>query len=165
MRPRNTTVNTLLSPNTETGGIKQARARGYAYSFDRDTFRGCHPTRAEAVAAGEEALTHYNAPVEAIWVGRIAENEPPVDLLGEMVIDEINDRQSEDGQESIHAGEAARDDLDARLSALLKSWMDDHGLLPARGVESVSEHAIAVKPHVDQRGDVGKEVSLIGDVG
>ncbi len=162
-------MNTLLHPaeasdltNPASGG---ARKHGYAYSFDRETFRGCHATRIEAVAAAEETLATYSAPVEAIWVGRITQAEPPVEQLGELVLNELADRQADEGVEAVVANEDARDELDARLASLLRAWMDDYGLLAPRGVESVSEHPIRVVPHVNSDGEAGREISLIGDVG
>ncbi len=138
---------------------------GYAFSFDRETFRGRYGSRAEAVEAAERSLNAYSGPVEAIWVGRTSTPTLPVDGLAEHVLDVVADRQSDDNVEAITPGTDARDELDARLAALVRAWADDHNLLPTSGVEAVSEHPIRPVAHVNDRGVPGHEVGLIGNVG
>jgi hypothetical protein len=137
----------------------------YAFSFDRETFRGSYETRSAAVEAGEQALAAYPGPAEAIWVARAVRPEPRLNGLAETVLEALADRMSDEGQDAVQASELARDELDARMAALLHAWMRDHDLFPAGGVEAVSEHPIRLIPHVDDEGTAGKEVSLIGEVG
>ncbi|MEM7808052.1 MAG: hypothetical protein AAF561_08075 [Planctomycetota bacterium] len=138
---------------------------GYAFSFDRETFRGRYPSRADAVEAAERALLAYPGPVESIWVGRTAIQRLPVENLAEMVLHEVAERQSDAGVEPISASTDARDELDARLAALLRAWADDHDLHATSGIEAVSEHPMQPVQHVSNKGDAGHEVGLIGNVG
>jgi hypothetical protein len=137
-------------------------ARRYAYSLDREVFRGSYDSRRAAVAAAETALKDWPAMAEAIWVGRLVATMPRLDDLAETVLDELRDRPV-DGDPLADATDAQRDDLDTRLADLVREWIGDHHLAPPPRVEEISEHALPLIEHVTSGRE--REVELIGTVG
>lgn len=132
----------------------------YAYSFDRETFRGRFATRRDAVAAAEVALEERKDATEAIWVGRRVEARPPTGAMGQFVTNELRRRQVEAGEAPTSVNAKAAEDLDCRLETLLNDWLGDHDLLPEARVEEISEHPVPLVAHVADSGQ--QEVQLIG---
>ena len=136
----------------------------YAYSFDRETFRGRHASREAALAAAEDALPAWPTIPEAIWVGRLVDVAPPTVGLGDAVLDNLTRRLADDGRDALPAiPDAARLDLDAGLAGLVRDWLDDHRLIGEPRVEGISEHPLPLVAHVPPR-EVD-EVSLLGTEG
>ena len=138
------------------------RRFAYAYSFDRETFRGEFDDRTAAVAAAERALPTWPAAAEAIYVGRLVRPQLPVADLGDVVLSELADRRADSGQPPVAADADARDELDARLAALVRAWLDDHGLAGTARVEEISEHALPLIAHVPDHATADDEVELMG---
>ncbi len=144
----------------------------YAYSFDRESFRGRYHSRAEAVEAAQAALTNYPTSIEAIYVGRLVDREAPVEELSGSVIEQIKRRHRERGNASgltddlstVTADKDAREELDDRLFVVLREWLADHGCLSGPGYEEISEHAPPLVSHVAATGATS-EIGLIGTVG
>lgn len=132
----------------------------YAYSFDRETFRGRFATRRDAVAAAEVALEERTAATDTIWVGRRVEARPPTAAMGQVVTKELRRRQSEAGEVPAAVTPDAIEDLNRRLEALLGEWLADHNLLPEARIEEISEHPVPLVSHVADSGQ--QEVQLIG---
>ena len=144
----------------------------YAYSFDRESFRGRFHSRGEAVEAAQAALSNYPTSIEAIYVGRLVDREAPVEQLSKGVIEQIERRHRERGNQSgltdslssVTADDDARQELDDRLFVVLREWLADHGCLSGPGYEEISEHAPPLISHVAATG-AATEVGLIGTVG
>ena len=136
----------------------------YAYSFDRETFRGRHASRDAALAAAEGALEAWPTIPEAIWVGRLVDVAPPTTGLGDAVTDSLTRRLADDGRDPLpNLPDAARADLDAALAGLVRDWLDDHGLVGEPRIEGISEHPLPLVAGVPPR-EVD-EVSLLGTEG
>lgn len=154
----------MSSPATAVSSPPSVRARYvYAYSFDRETFRGRYTTRHEALDAAHAALAAYPAIPEAIYVGRRINPAFDVGGLGDLLIEVICDRAIASGEAPLDA-EALDDDvhadLDSQIAAALRDWLHRHELIPAGRIEEISEHPLPLVAHVAE-GDE-REVGLIG---
>lgn len=141
-----------------------ARARYvYAYSFDRETFRGRYSSRQEGLEAAYAALPSYPAIPEAIYVGRRINQAFDVEGLGEMLIDAVCDRAIASGESPLDAeamSEDVRADLDAQVAGTLRDWLHRHELIPAGRIEEISEHPLPLVAQVADEEE--REVGLIG---
>ena len=143
----------------------------YAYSFDRESFRGRFASRNEAAEAAQIALSNYPTSVETIYVGRLVDREAPVEGLSAGVLEMIERRHRERGGASgltdeladAVANEDACQELDDRLFVVLREWLADHGCLAGPGFEEISEHAPPLVSHV--AAGASHEIGLIGTVG
>jgi hypothetical protein len=143
--------------------LSAALLKPYAYSFDRETFRGDFPTREQALEAGLRAAAGRSGMVEAVYVGRRVPVDAQVDHHAEDVVRSMRRRmqsRSGDGAYLAGANEHVLADLDAALARTIAGWLAKHGLTPAARVSSISEHPLpSVRAHATVRSD---EVQMIG---
>lgn len=138
----------------------------FAYSFDRENFRGEFATREQAVEAGLRAATQRSAMFEAVFVGKRSPIDPQADHHAEDVVRSMRRRmQAKTGDVSYLAGANEQNlaDLDASLARAIVAWLERHGLSPATRVSSISEHPLpAVRAHGpvsdDEVHQIGPEV-------
>ena len=135
----------------------------YAYSFDRQSFRGRFETRRGALEAARKALPLWPAAAEALYVGRRIDPALHVHGHAALVLDAMRRRALDAGDvppdhDPLPAG--ARRDLDARLADLLRDWLVAHDLLGRTRIEEISEHALPLVSHVDGGDEV--EVGPVG---
>ena len=135
----------------------------YAYSVDRETFRGDFATREQALEAGLRSTAARSGMVAAVFVGRRVPVDPQADHHAEEIVRSMKRRMlSKTGDASYLAGanEHVLADLDAALARTIVGWLTKHDLAPAARVSSISEHPLpAVRAHAPGRHD---EVQMIG---
>ena len=137
----------------------------YAYSFDRETFRGRFETRRDAVAAARDALPLWPAAAEAIYVGRRIDPALHVHGYADLVLAEMRARALDNGDAPVdHDGlpADARRDLDAVLARALRDWLTAHDLVGDSRIEEISEHALPLIAHVGGGGGDEVEVGPVG---
>ena len=135
----------------------------YAYSFDRETYRGRFETRREALDAARKALPFWPAAAEAIYVGRRIDPALHVRGYAELVLDAMRQRALDAGDvppdhDGLPAG--ARRDLDAGLAETLRDWLVAHDLVGRSRIEEISEHALPLVAHVSS--DDSVEIGPVG---
>jgi hypothetical protein len=127
----------------------------YAYSFDRETFRGEFATRESAAEAGLKAAIDHPATIGAVYVGKRVPVDPQADQHAEDVARTMRRRmQSKTGTSGylVEANEHVMADLDASLEHAIVEWLKRHDLMPAPQIASISEHPLpAVKAHAPSR--------------
>lgn len=135
----------------------------FAFSFDREAFRGEFSTREEAAAAGQAEALKYMAVVEAVYVGKRVPTNPQADMHADDVVKAMKRRmQNKTGDASYlaAANEHVVADLDAGLEHAILDWLKRHGLQPADKFASISEHPLPqVHAHAPSKHD---EVGFMG---
>ena len=132
----------------------------YAYSFDREGFRGRFESRRDALAAARAALPFWPAQAEAIYVGRRIDPALHVHGYADLILEAMRERALDAGDAPVdYDGLAAdvRRDLDAKLARTLRDWLVGHDLLGDSRIEEISEHALPLISHVgdDDQIEVG----------
>lgn len=135
----------------------------FAYSFDRETFRGEFATREEAAIAGQAEALKFMAVVEAVYVGKRVPTNPQADMHADDVVRAMKRRmltKTGDASYLAAANEHVVADLDASLEHAIIDWLKRHQLQPADKFGSISEHPLpAVHAHGPSKDD---EVGMIG---
>jgi hypothetical protein len=123
----------------------------FAFSFDRETFRGEFSTREQAVDAGLAAATQMPAGVEAVYVGKRQPVDPVAEGHAEDLIAAMRQRMADrTGDYGYLRGvnEHVAADLDAAVEHTIVAWLRHHNLAPADRFVSISEHTTPlVKGH------------------
>lgn len=117
----------------------------FAYSFDRETFRGEFATREDAALAGQAEAMKFMAVVEAVYVGKRVPTNPQADMHADDVVKTMKRRmQHKTGDTSYLAGanEHLLADLDAAIEHAIIDWLKRHQLQPADKFSSISEHPL-----------------------
>jgi hypothetical protein len=134
----------------------------YAFSVDRESFRGEYSTRELAVAAGLDAARELPS-VEAIYVGKKTPVDTQTDDHAETVVKSMRRRMLEEAGDANWLGRANEHvlaDLDAALEHAIVDWLRRHQLTPADKITAISEHPIpTVAAHAPDR---NTEPSMIG---
>lgn len=135
----------------------------FAYSFDRETFRGEFATREEAAEAGQAEALKVMSIVEAVYVAKRVPTNPQADMHGDDVVKVMKRRMlSKTGDASYlaAANEHVVADLDAAIEHAIVDWLKRHELSPADKFSSISEHPLpSVHAHAPSRND---EVGMMG---
>ena len=135
----------------------------YAYSFDRETWRGRFPNRAQAVEAAETALPDFPAVAEAIFVGRRVDPNLYVHGYAPMLLEAMREQACKAGDQPVdHNGLSprVRDDLEHSIAQTLRDWLIRHELVPPGRIEEISEHPLPLIRHVADNDQA--EVCLLG---
>ncbi|MFT3785104.1 MAG: hypothetical protein QM770_02925 [Tepidisphaeraceae bacterium] len=123
----------------------------YAFSFDREQFRGDFDTRELALAAAYEAARELGGAVEAIYVGKRVPVPAQTDDHAESVVRAMRRRMLEktgDANYLATVNEHVMADLDAAIELAIVDWQKRHQLQPASRVQAISEHPLpTVKEH------------------
>ena len=137
----------------------------FAYSFDRDTFRGAFDSRQAAQEAAFAALKQREDMPPGIFVGQWCEPNPQADHHADSVIADMKSRWKESGAEGKFLGQVTEQqaaDLDYALESTIRAWLTKHELLPKpTRVRAVSEHRIPNVHHVADSTE--RETSVIGE--
>jgi hypothetical protein len=138
----------------------------FAFSFDRETFRGTFESRQAALAAATEELKKRDDLPAGIYIGQWAEPDPQSDHHAEDVVAAMRDRFRAATGESKYLAkldEQTMADLDYDLDRAIRSWLSKHKLtaMPIK-VRAVSEHPIPNVVHVADLGGA-RETSVIGE--
>ena len=138
----------------------------FAFSFDRETYRGTFESRQAALAAATEELKRRADLPAGIYIGQWAEPDPQSDHHAERVVAAMRDRFKIATGESKYLerpSEQELADLDYDLDRAIRGWLNKHKLTPKpTKVRAVSEHAIPNVLHVADA-SVGRETSVIGE--
>lgn len=135
----------------------------FAFSFDRESFRGEFATREEAAEAGQAQALKMMSAVEAVYVGKRVPTNPMADLHGDDVVKSMRRRmltKTGDASYLAAANEHVVADLDASLEHAIIDWLKRNDLTPAAKISSISEHPLpAVHAHAPSSSD---EVQMMG---
>jgi hypothetical protein len=135
----------------------------YAFSIDRESFRGDFATRDLAVAAGLEAARELPS-LEAIYVGKKTPVDTQTDDHAETILKAMRRRMLEEQGDANWLGsvnEHVIADLDAAVEHAIVGWLNRHDLTPADKITAISEHPIpTVAGHAP---DKTVEPSMIGE--
>lgn len=135
----------------------------FAFSFDRETFRGEFATREEAAVAGQTEALKFMAVVEAVYVGKRVPTNPQADMHGDEVVKSMKRRmltKTGDASYLAAANEHVVADLDAGIEHAIIDWLKRHELQPADKFTSISEHPLPqVSAHGPSKSD---EVGMMG---
>lgn len=135
----------------------------FAFSFDRETFRGEFATREEAALAGQAEALKYIAVVEAVYVAKRVPCNPQADMHADDVVKSMKRRMLAKAGDSTYlaaANEHVVADLDASLEHAIVDWLKRHELQPPDKFSSISEHPL---PSVHAHGpSLDDEVGLMG---
>ena len=154
---------TLTSPRPAAAEPFDASEVSYAYSFDREGFRGRFESRRDALAAARAALPLWPAQPEAIYVGRRIDPALHVHGYADLILEAMRGRALDAGDvpadhDGLPAG--ARRALDAGLARTLRDWLVGHDLVGDSRIEEISEHALPLVSHVGAGDQV--EVGPVG---
>jgi len=137
----------------------------FAFSLDRETFRGAFETRQQALDAAMAALQRRSDMPEGIFVGQWAEPDPQADDHAEAVVERMRDRWRATASEEKFldaVSEQQLADLDYDIERVLRAWLAKHTLLPRpTKVRAVSEHPIPTVRHVAVSTE--RETSVMGE--
>jgi hypothetical protein len=122
-------------------------AQLYAYSFDRETWRGDFNSREEAIQAGmtdehnKECLVVYTG-IAKLYMP-VLKSETVLDIL-KVEADEIAGIAAADWLKLEDISEEACSELEKTLTAAVMKWLDKHGLKPDfyKSISSVQAHGI-----------------------
>lgn len=119
----------------------------FAYSFDRESFRGRFDSREEAIHAAEQAYrVEENLPAEAIYVACRVRVDPQTAGHADAVLADMRRRfVAADGDPNWlrRIDDQQHADLDASLRRAIEAWLDRHGLWPpGERFEHISEHPL-----------------------
>ena len=135
----------------------------FAFSFDRETFRGEFATREEAAVAGQAEALNLMSIVEAVFVAKRVPTNPQADGHGDDVVKSMRRRmhvKRGDAGYLAAANEHVVADLDAGIEHAIVDWLKRHELMPADKFSSISEHPL---PSVNAHGPSGNdEVGMMG---
>lgn len=139
----------------------------FAYSYDRETFKGSFDTRKEAVAAAVKSAMEMLNPPEAIYVGQRQAVDPGAAGHAEDIIERMRrtvfERHGERGADFLaRVDEQQLADLDAAFEKTIQSWMERHQLGPHfERIGVVSEHPVPMGVSIATAA-TGTEVHEIG---
>ncbi len=135
----------------------------FAFSFDRETFRGEFATREEAAVAGQTEALKFMGIVEAVYVAKRVPTNPQADMHGDEVVKSMKRRmltKTGDASYLAAANEHVVADLDAAIEHAIVDWLKRHDLAPADKFSSISEHPL---PQVQAHGPSSSdEVGMMG---
>ena len=140
----------------------------FSYSYDRETFRGLHDTRQDALKQGLTSLTEQQDRPEVIFVGK----RDPVDAgtsgLAEMILGAMRRRLRDaagDGasQSLLRINEHQLAELDDAIDKVLREWLNKHNLTPTQSkVIAISEHPVPQPSMTRANGNGTPEVTELG---
>jgi hypothetical protein len=138
----------------------------FAFSFDRETFRGIYPTRQAALDAALKHLRERSDMPEGIFIGQWVQPDPQSADHAEAVIEAMRDRWENTGAESKFLSQITDQqlaDLDHEIDRAIRTWLTKHDLAPKpTKVRAVSEHPVPNVHHVATNPNE-KETSLMGE--
>lgn len=137
----------------------------FAFSFNRQTFHGRYPSRAEALAAAVQHLRGRESSVEALYVGQWVPGDAMTTDHAEEVLDSMRRRaRRAEGDESFlkDVNEQQLADLDAGIARAVADWLSRHDRVPASTrLRGVTEHAVPTPlQHAPDGDDI--ETRLLG---
>lgn len=139
----------------------------FSYSFDRETFRGLHDTRQDALKKGLEEARLLPVTPEAVYVGKRVPVDPGTAGLAEMILGAVRRRlRDEIGNDAIQplvrVNEHQLAELDDAIDRVVRQWLAKHELTPTQSkVVAISEHPVPL-PSMTPSSDAS-EVGLIGE--
>jgi hypothetical protein len=122
----------------------------FAFSFDRESFRGSFDTRQQAINAGTTAAQDLSNPPEAIYVGVRQSIDPAATDHAEDVIDHMRRRVFERyGEKSadflVRINEQQLADLDSAIEKTIFAWLQKQDLGPHfERIGGVTEHPVTI---------------------
>jgi hypothetical protein len=143
----------------------------YAFSFDRETFRGAYHSRPEALKAALEAASHETDPPATVYVACRAPLDPHAHGHAESLIQRMRRAvRSDVGPEAEAFLKSVSDqelaDLDHEIERTIRCWLAKHELLlPSGKLAAISEHPVPTPSHAgSSHGNGELEVQQIGEV-
>jgi hypothetical protein len=138
----------------------------FVYSFDRQTYEGSYPTRAEALASGIARARQLSGAIDTVYVGQRIAGDPQTADHAEGVLKAMRARAKHavgEGAERYLRGVTDQEEamLDDALRDAIVAWLDRTGRKPTFfTVKAVSEHAVPSTPQ--RKFDATDEVSIFG---
>jgi hypothetical protein len=143
-------------------------AGSFAYSFDRETYRGEFPTRLEAFNAAKAALADGHEMPEAIYVGRRVVVDAQAAGHATEVLRAMRRRMADktgDTEYLRRVNDQQHADLDAALEKTVNEWLVRQQLVPTRAViEHISEHPVPTAMGTTRTGSA-RDVQILGPEG
>ncbi len=140
----------------------------FTYSFDRETFRGAHDTRQDALKKALDKLPELDISPEAVYVGKRVPIDPGSSGLAEMIIGAMRRRvRDETGDTSsqylMRVNEHLLAELDDEIDRVIRAWLAKHELMPAHSkIIAISEHPIP-QPSMTRAAGSSDEVGELGE--
>jgi hypothetical protein len=138
----------------------------FVYSFDRHTYEGSYPTRAEALARGIARAHELNGAVDTIYVGQRIPGDAQAAGHAEVILKSMRARARHavgEGAEQYLRKVTDQEEamLDDAVRDAVLAWLDRTGRTPSFfTVKAVSEHAVPSTPQ--RKFDATDEVSIFG---
>lgn len=144
----------------------------YAFSFDRETFRGDYNSRTEALNAALETARTEADPPATVYVACRAPLDPHAHSHGETIIQRMRRAVRADvGPEGEAFLKFVTDqeeaDLDHEIERTIRAWLSKHELLlPSGKLAAISEHPVPMPTHagIGAAGNGELEVHEIGEI-
>lgn len=120
----------------------------FAYSFDRETFRGNEHTRQDALKAGLAKLPEQETAPDAVFVGKRVPIDPGSSGLAEMILGAMRRRLRDTVGDSatqplLRVNEHQLAELDDAIDQVIRAWLDKHQLTPTQSkIVAISEHPV-----------------------
>jgi hypothetical protein len=140
----------------------------YAYSYDREDYRGSFDTPEEAVAEAVREADGLACPPTEIYVGTIVEADPQATDHAERIVEAMNRRAHVDYGDAAERylkklTKAQVADLDKAIERAILDWLARHALTPTFvKVQGIREYpvpypgfATASEPEASEVGEIG----------
>jgi hypothetical protein len=141
----------------------------FSYSYDRETFRGIHDTRQDALKEGLVTLAEQQDRPEVIFVGKRVPVDAGTSGLAEMILGAMRRRLRDaagDGatQPLIRINEHQLAELDDAIDRVLRDWLAKYELTPTQSkVIAISEHPVPQPTMTRANGNGTPEVTELGE--
>jgi len=145
----------------------------YAFSFDRETFKGAYNSRKEALTAALEAAKRVETdPPGSVYIACRAPLDPHasghaevlVDRMRQAVRDDVVDAETADAFLN-YVSDQELADLDDSIERAIRAWLAKHELLvPSGRLSAISEHPVPVVAGVARGDNSYREVGEIGEI-
>src|SRR5262249_26216905 len=140
----------------------------FSYSYDRETFRGLHDTRQDALKQGLASLQEQQDQPEMIYVGKRVPVDAGTSGLAEMILGAMRRRLRDtagDGasQTLLRVNEHQLAELDDAIDKVIREWLTKHELAPTQSkVIAISEHPVPQPSMTRANGNGTPEVTELG---
>jgi hypothetical protein len=144
----------------------------YAFSFDRESFRGSYNSRKEAVTAALEAARNVEGdPPASVYIACRAPLDPHASGHAEDLIERMRQAVRDDAEAEAadaflnYVTDQELADLDDAVERAIRGWLAKHDLLTASGrLSAISEHPVPVVAGVARGDSSYREVGEIGEI-